>query len=218
MTGAPIGILLDIDGTLVDTNHLHTLAWWRAFRRHGHSVPMHRIFESIGMGGDKLMDRLIGGADDEVQGAWSEEFHRLFDDVTPLPGARRLVQRLAELGFTVVLASSSPKEDLDRFRKVLDIDQWLAGSTSADDADESKPDPDIFEVALERFDLDPAATVAIGDTIWDAEAARSAGVSFVGVETGGHHPDELRSRGAYAVYADAQAIANALDQDRDEVG
>lgn len=208
------GILLDLDGTLVDTNHLHTLAWWRALRRHGHTVAMQRVFDSIGMGGDKLMERLIGEPDDGVKAAWSEEFHRLFDEVTPLPGARLMVQRMAEAGHTVVLASSAPDEVLARFRDVLDIDDWLAGATSSDDAEESKPDPDIFQVAVDRFDLDVGVTVAVGDTIWDAEAAVSAGVRFVGVETGGHHPEVLRRGGAVAVYADAQAIADHLGGSR----
>ena len=204
------GVLLDLDGTLVDTNHLHALAWWRAFRRHGHTVVMQRIFDRIGMGGDKLMADLLGAPDEGVQEAWSEEFHRLFDEVTMLPGARCLVERLADLGFTVVLATSAPPEDLERYRQVLDIDRWLAGATSSGDADESKPDADIFQVALDRYGLAPSRTIALGDTVWDAEAASKAAIGFVGVLTGGHHPDELRRHGALAVYPDAQAAADDL--------
>lgn len=205
------GILLDLDGTMIDTNHLHTVAWWRALRRHGHTVAMQAVFDCIGMGGDKLMSRLIGEPDAQVEAAWSEEFHRLYEDVSPLPGARRMAQRFAEAGHTVVLATSAPEEDLSRARELLDIDEWLAGATASDDAEGSKPDPDIFDVALDRFDLDPSATLAVGDTIWDAEAAAAAGIGFIGVETGGHHPTELRRRGAIAVYADARAIADEFD-------
>lgn len=204
------GALLDLDGTLVDTNHLHTVAWWRAFRRCGHTVPMQRIFERIGMGGDKLMAALLGGPDDGVKEAWSEEYHQLFDEVTLLPGARSIAERLTGLGFTVVLATSAPPEDLERYREILGIDDCLAGATSSGDADESKPEADIFEVALDRFGLTPAGTIALGDTVWDAEAAAKAGIGFVGVLTGGHHPDELRRRGALAVYEDAQAVVDDL--------
>jgi HAD superfamily hydrolase (TIGR01509 family) len=204
------GVLLDLDGTLVDTNHLHALAWWRAFRRFDLTFPMQRIHDLIGMGGDKLVPELVGHDLDGASDAWSEEFHRLFDEVTLLPGARTLVQSLHDAGLTVVLASSSPTEDLDQFRELLHVDAWIDGATSSDDAEESKPDAEIFEVAIARFHLDPASTIAIGDTVWDAKAARRAGVGFIGVKTGGAHPDELRREGAIEVYDDAAAVAEAL--------
>lgn len=186
------GVLLDLDGTLVDTNHLHALAWWRAFRRFDRGFPMQRIHDLIGMGGDKLVPELVGHDLDGATDAWAEEFHQLFDEVTLLPGARDLVQTLHDSGRTVVLASSSPAKDLDRFRRLLDVDAWIDGATSSDDADESKPDAEIFEVAMDRYDLDRASTIAIGDTVWDAKAATKAGVGFIGVRTGGANSDELR--------------------------
>lgn len=207
------GVLLDLDGTLVDTNHLHALAWWRAFRRFDRTFPMQRIHDLIGMGGDKLVPELVGHDLDGASDAWSEEFHRLFDDVTLLPGARDLVQRLHDIGRTVVLASSAPAEDLDRFRQLLDSDPWIDGATSSDDADESKPDAEIFDVAIDRYRLDRAATIAIGDTIWDAKAATKAGVGFIGVRTGGAHPDELRREGAIEIYRDAAAVVEAMASD-----
>ncbi len=204
------GVLLDLDGTLVDTNYLHALAWWRAFRRFDRTFPMQRIHHLIGMGGDKLVPELVGHELDGASDAWSEEFHRLFDDVTLLPGARDLVQRLHDAGRTVVLASSSPAEVLDRFRELLDVDAWIDGATTSDDADESKPDAEIFEVAMARYHLDRSSTIAIGDAIWDAMAAAKAGIGFIGVTTGGAHPDELRSEGAIEVYDDAATVAEAL--------
>ncbi len=207
------GVLLDLDGTLVDTNHLHALAWWRAFRRFDRTFPMARIHDLIGMGGDKLVPELVGHDLDGASDAWSEEFDRLFDDVTLLPGARDLVQRLHDSDRTVVLASSSPTEVLDRFRELLDVDAWIDGATTSDDADESKPDAEIFEVAMARFHLDRASTIAIGDTIWDAKAAAKAAIGFIGVTTGGAHPDELRNEGATEVYDDAAAVAEALASD-----
>src|SRR5688500_285214 len=119
------GVLLDVDGTLLDTNHLHALAWWRAFRRHDRTFPMHRIHRLIGMGGDKLVPELAG---EEVAGAadaYAEEFDRLFDDATLLPGARSLVEALHDAGLAVVLASSSEADVLDRFLTLLDVDRWL---------------------------------------------------------------------------------------------
>lgn len=212
------GVLLDVDGTLLDTNHLHALAWWRALRRHGRTFPMHRIHRLVGMGGDKLVPELAG---EDIEGAsddWSEEFHRLSHEVTLLPGARDLVRVLHEEGLVVVLASSAPGDDVERFRELLDVDRWLAGSTSSDDADGSKPDPDIFEVAMDRFGLDPTQTVAVGDSIWDARAARRAGIAFVGVETGGTDRIRLLDEGALAVHADAAALADAVAERRSAGG
>ncbi|CAN5753928.1 HAD family hydrolase [soil metagenome] len=199
-------VLLDVDGTLLDTNHLHALAWFRAFRRHGQVHPMHAIHSLVGMGGDKLVPELAGEEVDGVEDAYSEEFDALFDDVTLLPGARELVQALHDAGLRVVLASSAKEKDLDRFRDVLDIDRWLDGWTSSGDVDASKPDSDLFDVAIDRFGLDRARTIALGDATWDAKAARRAKVGFVGVATGGTASADLLAAGAARVYEDAHAL------------
>ncbi|MCU1498640.1 MAG: HAD-superfamily hydrolase, subfamily variant 3 [Acidimicrobiales bacterium] len=204
------GILLDIDGTLLDTNHLHALAWWRGLRTLGFTRPLQQIHDLVGMGGDKLVPELLGHDVEGASEAWEREFDALLPEVTLLPGARELVERLHGEGFVVVLASSSPAELLDRFRELLDIDRWLAGATSSGDADRSKPDSDIFDVALDRHGLTRATTVAIGDTVWDAKAARRARIGFVGVQTGGTHPDELRRHGAYRAYADLVELVEDL--------
>jgi HAD superfamily hydrolase (TIGR01509 family) len=208
--GGTAGALLDVDGTLVDTNHLHALAWWRALRRLDRTYPMASIHRLIGMGGDKLVPELTGREIDGASDAWQEEFHRLLDEVTLLPGARELVRALHDAGLVVVLASSAPEDDVERFRQLLDVEEWLAGATSSDDADASKPDADIFEVAMDRFGLDPAQTVAIGDTTWDAKAAARAGIAFVGVETGGTDRQPLVDEGALAVHPDAADLAEAV--------
>lgn len=204
------GALLDIDGTLVDTNHLHALAWWRALRRFDRTYPMASIHRLIGMGGDKLVPELTGDEIDGADDAWQQEFHRLLGEVTLLPGARELVRTLHDAGLVVVLASSAPEDDVARFRELLDVDDWLEGATSSDDAEASKPDADIFEVAMDRFGLDPAQSVAVGDSIWDAKAAARAGIAFVGVETGGTDRQALLDEGALAVHPDAAALAAAV--------
>ncbi|CAN5278461.1 HAD family hydrolase [soil metagenome] len=204
------GVLLDIDGTLLDTNPLHTVAWWRALRRLGHTFPMWRIHPLIGMGGDKLAPELAGH---EVEGAtdvYGEEFDRLRDEVVTLPGARELVRDLSEAGVCVVLASSARAEDLEHFRQVLDIEPWIDGATSSGDVKSSKPDPDVFSVAMERHDLVAAHTVTIGDAVWDGKAAVRAEIEFVAVESGGTRAAELRDAGASVVYPDAQAILDQL--------
>jgi len=205
------GVLLDVDGTLLDSNYLHVVAWTRAFRRIGRDATMADVHRRVGMGGDKLMEDLLGEERDDAQQAWSEEFHHLLPEVRPLPGARRLVQVLHDRRFTVVLASSAPGEDVASFRKLLDVDDLLAGATSSDDAEGSKPDTDIFDAAIDRFDLDRSATWAVGDAVWDADAATKAGIGFLGVETGGTPAVVLAEHGAARVFADADALAAAIE-------
>lgn len=205
------GVLLDIDGTLLDSNHLHTLAWWRAFRSLDRTYPMTSIHGLVGMGGDRLVPELAGEDVPGAEDAYAEQFAALRGDLAPLPGARDLVRRLADTGARLVLASSAREEDLEHFRSVLDIDEWLTGATSSGDVDDSKPAPEIFDVAIESHDLDRRRTVVIGDTVWDAEAARRAEVAFVGVETGGTRSRELLDAGAIAAYRDAEALVADLE-------
>jgi HAD superfamily hydrolase (TIGR01549 family) len=205
------GILLDIDGTLLDSNHLHTVAWWRAFRSLDRTYPMASIHALIGMGGDRLVPELAGEEVAGAEDAYAEQFDDLRGDLTPLPGARDLVRRLAGTGARVVLASSAREEDLEHFRSVLDVDDWLTGATSSGDVDASKPAPEIFDVAIDHHDLDRRRTVVVGDTVWDAEAARRGDLAFVGVETGGTRARELLDAGAIAAYRDAEALIADLE-------
>lgn len=204
------GVLLDIDGTLVDTAHLHTLSWWRAFRLLGETIPMSRIHRLIGMGGDQLVPTAVGHDLDGAEDAYGRAFEQLYDEVTVLPGARTLVERLVDAGYTVVLASSARSQDLERFQDLLDIDDLIAGATDSSDAEQTKPAADIFDAAMAAHDLDRSCTTVVGDTVWDGLAAARAGVAFLGVETGGNAHDALVGAGARAVYADVAAVADAI--------
>ncbi|MCU1371379.1 MAG: putative hydrolase [Ilumatobacteraceae bacterium] len=206
------GVLIDLDGTLVDTNYLHVVAWSRAFRRTGHDVAMHRIHGLLGMGGDDLVAELVGEPSPEVSEAWAEEFHHLRPEMRALPGARDLLRELHARSQVVVLASSAPAEDVAAFRALLDADDWIDGATASDDAEDAKPHPDIFQVAMDRFDLDPSRTFAVGDAVWDARAAARAGIVFVGVESGGTDRAVLAGEGAIHVAPDAAALTDLLNE------
>jgi HAD superfamily hydrolase (TIGR01509 family) len=203
-------VLLDVDGTLVDSNWIHTLAWSRALRSCGvEGVAMARIHPLVGMGADRLVEALIGRPVDGASDAHHEEYERLRPDVRPLPGARDLVRALHDRGLAVVLASSSKEDELAFLREVLEVDDWIVGATSSDDAEASKPAPDIFAAALEVAGGGPAAVV--GDTRWDVEAAAALDLPAVVVLTGGGRPGELRAAGAAEVHDDPAGLLAALD-------
>lgn len=211
-TAPDTAALLDVDGTLVDSNWIHTLAWSRALRSCGvEGVAMARIHPLVGMGADRLVDELLGHPVDGVSDAHHAEYERLRPDVRALPGAADLVRALHERGLAVVLASSSKEDELAFLREVLDVDAWIAGATSADDAEASKPSPDIFRAALEVAGVDPAHAAVVGDTRWDVEAASELGLPTVAVCTGGGRPGELRAAGAAEVHDDPAALLAALD-------
>lgn len=216
MSGAVRAVLLDVDGTLVDTNYLHALAWQRAFRRHGIEVPAWHLHRQVGKGGDRYVAAAAGEevearAGDAIRDAHGEEYGRLIDEVRPLPGARELVLALTRRELAVVLASSGRAEEVDRYLDLLDVRDALDGWTTSSDVDSSKPAPDLLGAALESVgDRRPA--LLVGDTVWDGEAARNAGVGFVGVLTGGFSLAELRAAGAEAVYESAHQLTAALDE------
>lgn len=216
MTARPRAVLLDVDGTLVDTNYAHVLAWQRAFRRVGLELPGSVLHRQVGKGGDRYVAAVAGEAverrcGDAVRAAHGEEYGRLLAQVRPLPGARELVLALARRAVPVVLASSGKPEEVDRYLDLLDVRDALDGWTSTGDVDRSKPAPDLLATALARVgDVRPA--LLVGDTVWDGEAARNAGVGFVAVLTGGIAEAELRAAGAQAVYPSAAEVADALDE------
>jgi len=204
-------VLLDVDGTLLDTNFLHTVAWARALRRHDIVVPMARILPLIGMGADRLATELLGHGVEDIDKTHHDEFERLRPEVRVLPGAQQLVRALHDRGALVVLSSSAREDELEFFRSLLDVDDCLAAATSSDDAEQSKPDPEIFTAALERLDASPDRAMVVGDTVWDVKAAADAGMATVAVLSGGIHRAELEAAGAAAVYADCADILDHLD-------
>lgn len=200
------GVLFDVDGTLVDTNYLHTLAWSRALRDAGEWAPMNAIHRLVGMGGDQLVPELLDRMNEKAKEGRSDHYRRLMGDARVFPGAAALLRRCHEAGLAVVLASSSPADELDELRRLIDADDAIDAVTTADDAERSKPAPDIFVVAMERAGIEPARALVIGDSIWDVQAARSAGVGCVAVETGGFSQHELSEEGARHVYRDVEEL------------
>ena len=198
-------ILFDIDGTLMDSTYHHALAWHRAFARSGITVPVWRVHRTIGMGGDKLVTEVAGEQAEEEHGealrdAWHEEYGKLVDEVPPLPGATELVREVAGQGYQVALASSGPKDFSKGAVGTLGVEDCLAVLTTADDAEESKPEPDILSATLKQMDVERA--VLIGDTPYDVDSARKIGLQCITVLTGGYSHGELTESGAALVVED----------------
>lgn len=207
--------LLDVDGTLVDSNYHHALCWYRAFRKHDIVLPVWRLHRHVGMGGDKFVAAVAGQEVEERLGdRLRDEWERLFDDVidevAPLEGATELIRGLDERGHDVVLASSSIRSHFDRFMELLGARELAVGWTTKDDVEASKPEPDLVRAALEKTDAPEA--VMIGDTPWDVEAARRAGVPTVTVITGGFSRQELLDAGAVAVFESLVELRERIDE------
>jgi HAD superfamily hydrolase (TIGR01549 family) len=206
--------LLDLDGTLVDSNYQHTLAWYRAFRRHEIVVPVWRIHRHIGMGGDQLVEattdqhveRRLG---DRLREAAAEEFRPLRDECVPLAGAKELVVELKQRELVVVMASSAGEDDLRFFLDRIGVKDIVDAWTTDADVKRTKPYPDVIHAALEKAGTDDA--VMIGDSRWDIEAASTTGHPTIAVVTGGWSKDELRQYGAIAVYESLAALRQDLD-------
>ena len=208
--------LLDVDGTLIDSNYHHALAWYRAFRRHDIVLPLWRIHRAVGMGGDQLVPSLVGPKLDEEQGddirAARDEIYTggLIDEVAPLEGAHELIAELKDRGFRVVLASSSPRNELERYLDLLDARELADAWTTKDDVEATKPEPDLILAALEKAQTESA--VMVGDTPWDVEAASKAGVETLCVITGGWSKQELREAGAIAVFESVDELRQRLEE------
>jgi HAD superfamily hydrolase (TIGR01509 family) len=208
--------VLDIDGTLVDTNYHHAIAWFRAFRQQGFVLPLWRIHRHIGMGGDQLVAALAGeGFDrehgDSVRAAESVLYQELIGEVQPLEGARKLIEDLKGNGHTVVLASSAKSEELEHYLTLLDARQLADDWTDSSDVEATKPQPDLLLAALAKVGGKPKDAVMIGDSVWDCQAAKRARVRSVGVLTGGFSEQELREAGASRVYASVEELRHDLD-------
>lgn len=199
----PLNAILDVDGTLVDTNYHHALAWHRALHAHGHTVQMWKVHRHIGMGGDQILDALIGERaaaeqGDEIRDAEAEAYGELIDEVEPLEGARELIERLKGDGASVILASSAKQEEVDHYLDLLDARELVDGWTTSADVKKTKPEPDLVQAALEKAG-GGERSVMVGDSVWDVKAAKAAGVPTLAVLTGGFSESELRDAGAVQV-------------------
>jgi HAD superfamily hydrolase (TIGR01549 family) len=208
-------VLLDIDGTLLDSTYHHALAWSRAFAAVGEPVPVHRIHRHIGMGGEKLVPAVVDAETAErigeaVKDRWQQEYDAIIDETRLLPGARALLDGLRERGLEVVLASSSIPEHAEHALRLLDASERADAWTTAEDADEAKPHPELLEKALER--VGGSRAVMVGDATWDVEAASRADIPTIGLLSGGISEQELRDAGAVAVYADPADLLAHLDE------
>jgi HAD superfamily hydrolase (TIGR01549 family) len=206
-------VILDIDGTLVDTNYQHAIAWDRALAEHGAFVELWRVHRHIGMGSEKIVAELAGDeveerSGDAIRDSESQFYGELMDEVRVIEGARELVAELGRRDIKVVLASSAPQDEVEKYVEMLDageISKW----TSSDNVDNSKPDPDLVEAALKKAETRDA--VMVGDTVWDVKAAERAGIPTIGVLTGGFSQTELSEAGAIAVYESVMGLADNLD-------
>jgi HAD superfamily hydrolase (TIGR01549 family) len=195
-------VIFDVDGTLVDTNYQHTIAWFRAFREHGVTVPNWRIHRAIGMGGDRLVTEVAGDEVEEKLGdalrdAWKRAFDPMLGEITAFEGVRELVAEARRLGFATALASSGDPDHIKHYLDLLDLHDQVW--TSSKDAESSKPAPDLLQVALDRVEAE--AGLLIGDSVWDCAAAGKAGIPCVALLSGGFSEAELRAAGAVAVFA-----------------
>jgi phosphoglycolate phosphatase-like HAD superfamily hydrolase len=212
-------VLFDVDGTLIDSNYLHAVTWWQAFGQHGHEVTMADIHRAIGMGSDKLLDQLLPAdrnrdADDAIRAAHSTLYAPYWPHLRAFDGAGPLLRTCAERGNRVVLASSAGGDEMHALRAALDADDAIAAATSSDDAAESKPAPDIVEVALKQAGTRPEETLFVGDTVWDVQACRNAGLPCIALLTGGIGADELRDAGAVEVWPTPAALLQSLAHSR----
>ena len=201
--------ILDVDGTLVDTNYQHALAWYRAFRQSDFIVPIWKIHRAIGMGGDQLIPHLIGEDDaaesgDELSAAEKPLFRAMIDECEPFEGAHELISDLHEAGRTVILASSANEQDIGHYLDLLDAREIADDWTTSDDVEKTKPEPDLVKAALEKAGTDDA--VMVGDTPWDIEAARRAGIETIAVMTGGFSKAELEEAGAAQVFTSIEEL------------
>lgn len=203
-------VLLDVDGTLMDTNYLHVEAWVRAFREVGEHPVMVEIHRGIGKGSERLISQFVGEDDgrvEEINRLHGEFYDELQKKSYPLPGAKRLISTLHASGYEVWLATSAKPEELDYVLDALDAGERISGIVSSDEAEDSKPAPDIFEIALDRTGVPADESLAVGDSVWDVKSSGGAGIRSVAVMTGGAFSrDELLNAGASGVYRDCTEL------------
>ncbi|MDX6652706.1 MAG: hypothetical protein QOJ38_1487 [Solirubrobacterales bacterium] len=207
--------ILDIDGTLVDTNYQHALAWYRAFVAHGVLLPVWKIHRHIGMGGDQIVSALAGDEveserGDDIRDSEKNEYQRLIDEVRPFEGARALIEDLKTRELTVVLASSAKEGEVDHYLDLLDARELADSWTTSADVENTKPDPDLVLAALDSAGTRDA--VMVGDTTWDVQAAKRAGIETIAVMSGGFGADELQAEGAALIVDSVKELRERLDE------
>jgi HAD superfamily hydrolase (TIGR01549 family) len=212
---APPIAVLDVDGTLVDTNYHHAIAWYRAFREHGLTLPVWRIHRHIGMGGDQLVAAVAGQRvedrqGDSVRAAETALYADLIGEVQPFADARRLLELLGDRGHRLVLASSGKPDEVDHYLDLLDARDLVEAWTTSGDVQRTKPDPDLVVTAMDK--VGGGEAVMIGDSTFDCEAAVRAEVPTVAILTGGFSEQELRQAGATAVFESLSELCERLDE------
>jgi HAD superfamily hydrolase (TIGR01549 family) len=210
-------VILDVDGTLVDSNYQHALAWFRAFRRFEITLPVWTIHRAIGMGGDQLVphltdERVERNHGDDLRSAWAEEFEPMLGEIPALPGVKELLRAVNDRGLSVVLASSGQAKHVSVFLDLFDGRSLADAWTTADDARHSKPAPDLVEVALSK--VSGGRAVVVGDSTWDCIAAARAGLPSLAVRTGGFAEDELYDAGAEEVLDSLDRLREVLTATR----
>ena len=211
--------ILDIDGTLVDTNYQHAIAWYRAFRRHGIVLPVWRIHRHIGMGGDQMIEALTdkqteNKLGDELRESEKQLYSELIEEVEPMEGARELIEDLGRRGHVVGLASSAKEDEVERYLDLLEARELADAWTTSADVEATKPAPDLVESALVKVGGSSDDAVMVGDTPWDVKAAGRAGVDTLAVLSGGFAVEELRESGARDVFESVADLRAALDRTR----
>lgn len=209
--------ILDIDGTLVDTNYHHAIAWFRAFRQHGIVLPIWRIHRHIGMGGDQLIgaltdERFEEREGDSIRAAEKVLYMELIGEVEPMQGARQLLEEIKRRGHSVVLASSAKADEVEHYVELLDARMIADAWTTSADVEQTKPQPDLVNSALEKAHAVAKDAVMVGDTPWDVQAAKSAKVPTIAVRTGGFGQDELEEAGAAAVFESVAELLERIDE------
>ena len=212
---APPIALLDVDGTLVDTNYHHAIAWYRAFREHGLPMPVWQIHRHIGMGGDQLVAAVAGKRVEDRQGdsiraAETALYADLIGEVQLFADARRLLELLDRRGHRLVLASSGKPDEIDHYLDLLAARELVEAWTTSADVERTKPEPDLVQAALDKVGGRPEDAMLIGDTVWDVEAAHRAGVETLAVRTGGFSDQELSDAGAREVFTSVEELRKSL--------
>ncbi|MBW3639776.1 MAG: HAD family hydrolase [Actinobacteria bacterium] len=207
----PTALILDVDGTLLDTNYLHVLAWWESFLDAGYEVSCFDIHRALGHGGEELVETLVGQADDRVVEGHSERWAPLRERCLPFHDVAELIRATADRGVQVVYCTSGNDQDVEDFRRKIGCDDVVAAVVDSSDVEQAKPAPDIVQAALAAVGVAPQDAVMVGDTVYDVRAAAAAGVACIGLLCGGIGERELQDAGAVAVYGNPAELLRELD-------